>query len=610
MLIGPLFTREVITVPRRARLYVARTTYVGGLMVLMCTAWLLLAGTQIVRNVGDYSRFGYTVFQLFAFLQLALALFFAAFLASGAVSQEKDRRTLVLLLLTRLNNAELIFGRLFASLLLVYTLLLAALPLFMIVSMFGGISFPQIARMFVINAVAVFVAGSLGSTIAHWREKTFQALALTAILLVAWLGAGELLNSGLVERWLPLPGTVLAECLSPWRAMLAATRSSSESVRSLAGLPWPPYQIHLVFGFACAILLNAIAISRVRSWNTRGRDSSPERGSTRNESAVNGNSPPIAGDTGSGADAADTRPAAMTSVHAAPGKIRAVWNNPILWREIRTWAYGRRILIVRAGYLLLGALIAWSLQTILSGNASATREQLALPLVPLYLVSLVLINALAVTSLTTERDGRSLDLLLVTDLTPKEFIFGKLAGVFYNTKEMVLVPVLFCVYLWYSGVASGETAAYLFGGLLVMMFFVAMLGLHVGMAYVNSRNAISVSLGIVFFLFVGVATCMRIMIAFSGSFNWQLQPFLALILGGFVGLYVALGIRNPSPAIMLASLICPFATFYAITSFFLNFTLGVFLVTAATYGFASAAMLVPALYEFDVATGRANTEDE
>jgi hypothetical protein len=30
----------------------------------------------------------------------------------------------------------------------------------------------------------------------------------------------------------------------------------------------------------------------------------------------------------------------------------------------------------------------------------------------------------------------------------------------------------------------------------------------------------------------------------------------------------------------------------------------VFLTIAVTYGFATAAMLIPAIYEFDVATGR------
>jgi hypothetical protein len=147
------------------------------------------------------------------------------------------------------------------------------------------------------------------------------------------------------------------------------------------------------------------------------------------------------------------------------------------------------------------------------------------------------------------------------------------------------------------------------GGLAVLYVFVAVLGIHAGMTYENSRSAVATSLGTLFFLLLGVAACMRIMVAFSGSFNAQLQPFLAFMVGGGLGLYLALGAKNPSAAIGLASFACPFATFYAITSFLLGYTLNVFLVTAATYGFATAAMLIPAVYEFDVATGRTTAEE-
>src|SRR6185295_14825227 len=112
-----------------------------------------------------------------------------------------------------------------------------------------------------------------------------------------------------------------------------------------------------------------------------------------------------------------------------------------------------------------------------------------------------------------------------------------------------------------------------------------------------------------FFLFIGIATCMRMMIAFSGSFSVQLQPFLAFMGGGWVGLYLALGSRNHSPAIGIASFLCPFATFYAITSFLLQNYLAAFLVVEFTYGFATAAMLIPAIFEFDLATGRTTAEE-
>ena len=60
-----------------------------------------------------------------------------------------------------------------------------------------------------------------------------------------------------------------------------------------------------------------------------------------------------------------------------------------------------------------------------------------------------------VTALTTERDLGALDLLLVTDVTAKEFVFGKLGGILYNTKEMVLLPMALCGYLWFERALSG-----------------------------------------------------------------------------------------------------------------------------------------------------------
>ena len=73
-----------------------------------------------------------------------------------------------------------------------------------------------------------------------------------------------------------------------------------------------------------------------------------------------------------------------------------------------------------------------------------------------WFVGLILLNALAVTSLTNERDSGALDLLLVTDLSPKEIVFGKLGGAFYNAKEMILLPIALCVYLWFVGQLSTE----------------------------------------------------------------------------------------------------------------------------------------------------------
>jgi hypothetical protein len=598
---GPVFTREAVTAPRRARMYIARSAYVASLLVLMATAWQVLAGTQEVRNVGDLARFGATVFQILAPLQLAVMMFFAALSAASAVAAEKDRQTLILLLLTHLSNFELVVGKLLASLLNTLVLLAAALPLFMLVALLGGVSHEEIARVFAVTLSSALVAGSLGSTLAFWREKTFQALAMTAIGLVVWIAVGEVVARGaLGPEWNGVGCERWAAAISPWRATLEAVRPF-EAEEAAFGPLRGAVNLYLVVSAAAIVLLNAVATLMVRVWN-------PSR-EARRDTMVHDEKP-----------AAKARPAGeatLTPQAAAPtraidlkGRTRQVWDNPILWREMRTWAYGRKIVVVRLAYWLLAAAAATALVSLV-GQVAVPREANVAPvLVTFAVLSLVLINAQAVTALTSERDARALDLLLVTDLTPKEFVFGKLGGVFYNTKEMVLFPAASCVYLWWAGVVSLENLVYLVIGWLVLCCFANMLGIHTGMNYANSRGAVAVSLGTVFFLFVGVAVCMRIIVAFSGSFQVQLTPFLAAIFGGGFGLYLALGARKPSTALKIASGGCPFAIFYAITSHLLGYTLGVFLVLGFTFGFTTVAMLVPALFEFDVATGRTTGGEE
>src|SRR4029079_19606296 len=119
---------------------------------------------------------------------------------------EKDRKTLDLLLLTSLSNSELVLGKLLAGMLSIIVVVVAALPLHMIIALMGGISYQQIFRVEAVTLASALVAGSLGSIIALWREKTFQALAMTLLILVLWLLGWELIAViGSDSTWLGLP---------------------------------------------------------------------------------------------------------------------------------------------------------------------------------------------------------------------------------------------------------------------------------------------------------------------------------------------------------------------------------------------------------------------
>jgi len=584
MLIGPIFTRELATAPLRTKFYAFPAIYVGGMLLLLFAAWLLLAGTQELRTAADTARFGMTIFPILALLQLTLALFFAALFAAGTVAQEKDRRTLVLLLLTNLNNAELVLGRLCASLLPLALSLAAAVPFFLLLRGFGGISTQQIVLVVAVSAVTLLTAGSLGSTIALWREKTFLTLALTTLILCAWLGFWTLVGIGaLGTAWSGIGAGAWAACFSPLHALWDALQPLAGATRG--ELPWfgSPVLAYLLFGLVMSAVLNGIAIARLRVWNP------PRELPPRPEEEASGFAGTIA---------------ATKNIHAAPGKRRTVWDNPIVWREVCTWAYGKRILLVKGAYVLLFAAAVGALVW-LARSGALPRDTLAAVLGPLFILSLVLLNALAVNAISNERDLGALDLLLVTDLSPQEFIYGKLQGIFYGAKEMVGLPLLLCGGIWIAGFISGEIACYLFAGLLTLQFFVAMLGVHIGLAYDNSRTAIALSLGTVFFLLVGIGTCMRILIAFSSSsLAIQLMAFSAVIAGGGMALFAALGNRNPSPAIKLTSTLLPIATFVGIMLYLAGGAISVFLWTVLTYGFATLALLIPAIYAFDLATGR------
>jgi ABC-type transport system involved in multi-copper enzyme maturation permease subunit len=597
LLVGPVFNREVATAPRSWRLYFLRAVYVGVLFGLAATAWLIVFGSQPVRTLGDLARFGAAVFALIAPVQLAIVTGFAALLTAAAVAQEKDRRTLDLLLMTRMTNSELVLGKLLASTLSVLVLILAGIPFLMLLTLLGGVSFVQVARVVGVSITAAFAAGSLGSTIGLWREKTFQTLATTALALMLWLLLGEAIAGGAFgDSWVGSSIAKWAEAVSPVRAIFAAARPTTGEPPLVVAAPWlgDSVRMFMFVALAAGLLLNAIAIAMVRVWNPT-RETRQQTEEESRDAAVH---------------AAD--PNAHVDVHAAPGQVRQVWDNPILWREICTWAYGKKVVIVRIAFLAVFVACAVaafrSLQTArpVYGEPMPAAAQ---PLIPLLILGLVLVNALAVTSITNERDSKALDLLLVTDLTPKEIIFGKLGGVMFNAKEMILLPALLCVAVWWYGRLSTENLVFVLLSFTVLNAFVAVLGIHAGMTYENSRTAVGVSLGTLLFLLLGVAVCMRMMVAFQTSFDYQLQAFAAFMLGGGIGLYVALGWRNPSPAIWWASIFAPLATFIVIVNFLRMSYGAAALVTILMYGFATAAMLIPAVHEFDVATGRTTAKD-
>jgi len=593
-MLGPIFAREWLTLPRRPRHYLARSFYLLVLWVLALTAWQITVGWEQAATLGDTAWFGLLLFEVFLYVQLALLLFFSALSAASTIAQEKDRRTFILLLLTDLRNYEIVLGKLLGSLLQILLLLAGMVPILFLNVLLGGVAPFQVLQATVVLATTAIAAGSLGGLIALWRDKTFQALALTVLFLVLYfcLVHALALLPGFVSRITPAQ-------VDQWQSWLLPYVALQEVLKPPEMTPTIPvaYAFALVMG-VLSVLLNGLGILKLRKWNPRG-EPIMQRERPEDEEID------------------------RAKAHAAPGKVRTVWANPILWREIATRAYGRRTSLVKFAYLLVVVLVGYfALGPAQPGDWAAAKG-----LVPIGILSLVLVSAQAVTAITSERDLGALDLLLVTDLTPKEFIFGKLWGMLYNTWVYIVPPlVLTGIYAWRGLLASPpefgrnlEAFICVAGGAIILLGFTMTLGIHVALGTQNSRLAVINTLGTVFFLSVGTLICIYL-ILINGRFEYQWLSFLGFIFAGIGGLWFVLtsaGERG-STALTVASFICPFAVFYSVT----NILIGKpglrestdpfvpFLVTGLSFAFTIAAMLVPLLSEFDVALGRTSATGE
>ena len=571
MLAGPIFSREVLTAPRQPRHFILRAGYVFALFVLMYTAGQATFGWQQVSSIGETARFGTLLFQLFAMVQLALVLFFAPLFSASRVAQEKDRQTLVLLLMTDLRDRELVMGKLLASLLPVGMLLAASAPVFALLMLLGGVSLGQIGWSMAICAAAGVAAGSWGSLVAFWREKTFQTLAISVLGLALFIGVLEgavmLLGTG------SHLGRALAFC-DPFRGMLLVLDPlAAQPHQRIASVSALPYVLALCL---LALVVNIVAVLRLRIWN-------PSR------------------------TFIDPTKEAESEAGSKRSATRNIWSNPVIWREIRTKAYGRKVALIKLAYLVLFLFAVFYVYRARQSGADLVMGLISpagFAFVAVGVVALLLVNSQAVTALTTERDAKTLELLLVTDITAREFIFGKIGGVLYNMREAILLPLAGLAWLGTEGLLTWEHFLYVSLGFLLLVVFAAMLGLHSGLSFENSRSAIANSLGTMFCLFLGVFICMMLIVEARSSFFQQMTSFLVLILGGSMGLWASLTHRNPSAALTACAFQLPFFTFYSITGFLLGDTMGPWLAVSWAYGFTVVAMLVPAVSEFDVALGR------
>jgi ABC-type transport system involved in multi-copper enzyme maturation permease subunit len=192
---NPIVAKEVRS---RMRTWRAPMVLLAFLAILGAVGYTAYQSTAPdVSTSSDMGRVGNAVFGSLAAALIVLVGFIVPGLVGGAISGERERQTLDLLMVTPVRPLRIVVGKLFSSLLYVLFLVVAAIPLFSIVFVLGGVALSQVVAVMVVTLVTVLAFGSLAmlcsAVMRRTTASTVSSYLAAFLLVVAPLIAGALI---------------------------------------------------------------------------------------------------------------------------------------------------------------------------------------------------------------------------------------------------------------------------------------------------------------------------------------------------------------------------------------------------------------------------------
>lgn len=186
-MLNPVLKKEIKTSTRTWKTPLLVMIYVGILLAIM--AFVFWVQGLDNYNPGVEPRFVRDLFIGLAYLQLFLVLFVSPSMTTAAISGERQRSTLDVLLATRLSTKAIVLGKLYAGLYKVLMLIIASIPVFAVIYMFGGIGIVDLLLFMAICMMSALLMGSIGILMSTVFKKTTAASAITyGILLFLTIG--------------------------------------------------------------------------------------------------------------------------------------------------------------------------------------------------------------------------------------------------------------------------------------------------------------------------------------------------------------------------------------------------------------------------------------
>jgi ABC-2 type transport system permease protein len=176
---NPMIQKELRQRMRERRGWILPSLYLVALGAVISLAYYVATsgGGQSVQGF----QIGVILFLTSAYTQLALLLLLAPIFSAGALTIEKEQRTLAGLLTSLLGPAKIWWGKFVASLLFVLLLLVAGLPIVSAAFAFGGVG---IWEIFIASFTAVIILGMISSISLYWSSAFRRSVHATAVSYV------------------------------------------------------------------------------------------------------------------------------------------------------------------------------------------------------------------------------------------------------------------------------------------------------------------------------------------------------------------------------------------------------------------------------------------
>ncbi|MDL2335147.1 MAG: ABC transporter permease subunit [Chloroflexota bacterium] len=141
-------------------------------------------GQTLGNGTALSAGIGHGIFGGLLILETLLVLVLAPAFTTGAISLEREKQTLDLLVTTPLSTLGIVIGKLFSALVYVFLLIIASIPLASLVFVFGAVGPDDLVRAYLFLFALAFGMGALGLFVSALVRRTQTATVLTFVLVL------------------------------------------------------------------------------------------------------------------------------------------------------------------------------------------------------------------------------------------------------------------------------------------------------------------------------------------------------------------------------------------------------------------------------------------